>query len=77
MDTLSPSPDQMGVVTVAVLLPSRKYCSGHLKYTSTVPLHYLPYWSLEELKRVTHVYSKASKKVEDWFGMIGELLDTC
>ena len=70
-DALLTPPDSVEAVTILVSSPAEKYYSDFLKYSSTAPLHYLPTWSLEELKRVAHVYSKSPEEVEKRFNMIG------
>ena len=70
-DALLTPPASVEAVTILVSSPAEKYYSDFLKYSSTAPLHYLPTWSLEELKRVAHVYSKSPEEVEKRFDMIG------
>ena len=70
-DALLTPPDSVEAVTILVSSPAEKYYSDFLKYSSTSPLHYLPTWSLDELKRVAHVYSKSPEEVEKRFNMIG------
>ena len=70
-DALLTPPDSVEAVTILVSSPAEKYYSDFLKYSSTSPLHYLPTWSLDELKRVAHVYSKSPEEVEKRFNMMG------
>ena len=70
-DSLEPPPALVDAVTILVSSPAQKYYSNFLKYLPIPPLHYLPTWSLEELKRVAHVYLKSLEEVEKRFDMVG------
>ena len=70
-DSLEPPPALVDAVTILVSSPAQKYYSNFLKYLPIPPLHYLPIWSLEELKRVAHIYLKSPEEVEKRFDMIG------
>ena len=70
-DTLEPSPARVKAVTILVSSPSEKYYSEFLEDSSVPPLHYLPVWSLEELKLTAESYSKSPEEVEKRFNMIG------
>ena len=61
----------MNAITILVSSPSEKYYGDFMKLLPIPPLHYLPTWSLEELKRVAHVYFKSPEVVEERFNMIG------
>jgi hypothetical protein len=70
-DALLPPPGNVPAVTILVSSPSEKYYSDFLKYSSVSLLHYLPIWSLEELKLAAKSYSKSTEKVEERFNKIG------
>ena len=70
-DALQPPPDQVNAITILVSSPSEKYYGDFMKLLPIPPLHYLPTWSLEELKRAAHVYFKSPEVVEERFNMIG------
>ena len=70
-DALEPPPARVRAVTILVSSPARKYYSKFLPLSHVAPLHYLPTWSLEELKRAAHVYFKSPEVVEERFNMIG------
>ena len=70
-DALLIQPQAVDAVTILVSPPSEKYYSEFIEYTSTLMLHYLPVWSLEELQRVAHVYLRSPEEVERRFNMIG------
>jgi hypothetical protein len=70
-DALEPPPDQVNAVTILVSSPAQKYYSKFLTFVPVPPLHYLPFWSLEELELVAPFYSRDSKDVKKRFAMIG------
>ena len=51
-DTLLPPPGPQKAITILVSSPSEEYYSEFLKCSHVAPLHYLPTWSLDELKLV-------------------------
>jgi hypothetical protein len=51
-DALLQSPDRAKGVTIVVSPPEEKYYSKFPDLSHVAPLHYLPIWSLEELKLV-------------------------
>ena len=72
-DTLLSSPDGAKGTTILVSSPSEKHYSEFLKCSHVVPLHYLPIWSLEELKLMGPSYSRSEDVVKKRFNMIGGL----
>ena len=70
-DSLTPSPALTNAITILVSPPLRKYLSDRSKDPSIPPVHYLPTWSLEELRRVAHVYLKSPEGVEKRFYLMG------
>jgi hypothetical protein len=70
-DDLQPPPNVVKAITILVSSPMKKYYSKFLEYSSVPLLHYLPTWSLEELKRVADVYSIPLEEVENRFNLIG------
>jgi hypothetical protein len=70
-DALLSQPGDVAAVTILVSSPDRKYYSRFLEYSSVPLLHYLPIWSLEELKLAAESYSKSPEKVEERFNKIG------
>ena len=72
-DALLSSPDGAKGTTILVSPPSEKYYSGFLKCSHVVPLHYLPIWSLDELKLMAPSYNRSEDVVKERFDMIGGL----
>ena len=72
-DTLLSSPDGAKGTTILVSSPSEKHYSEFLKCSHVVPLHYLPIWSLDELKLMAPSYKRSEDVVEKRFDMIGGL----
>ena len=70
-DALLSPPGPLPAVTILVSSPSRMYYSTFLKYIPIPFLHYLPTWSLEELKKTANSYSMEEKEIEKRFNMIG------
>jgi hypothetical protein len=70
-DALQPPPGVVKAITILVSSPAKKYYSEFLKDSCAPPLHYLPIWSLEELKLLANSYSKSLEEVEDRFNLIG------
>ena len=70
-DALQPQPEKVNAITVLVSSPAEKYYSDFFNYSSIPPHHYLPVWSLEELKHVAESYSRSPEEVEKRFNMIG------
>ena len=70
-DALKPPPGRVNAVTILVSPPSRTYYSGFLKYLPVPFLHYLPTWSLEELKKLADFYSMTEEEIENRFNKIG------
>ena len=70
-DTLSDPPGERNAATVLVSSPARKHYSTFLKHLPIPPLHYLPLWSLEELKLVASSYGRKPEIVEERFKKIG------
>jgi hypothetical protein len=62
-DALLQSPDGAKGVTIVVSPPEEKYYSKFLDLSHVAPLHYLPIWSLEELKLVASSYGKNENMV--------------
>jgi hypothetical protein len=72
-DALLQSPEEAKAVTIMVSSPSEKYYSEFLKYSHVAPLHYLPVWSLDELKFVAPSYQRGIEEVEERYDVIGGL----
>ena len=72
-DALLSSPDGAKGTTILVSSPSEKHYSGFLKCSHVVPLHYLPIWSLDELKLMGPSYNRSEDVVKKRFNMIGGL----
>jgi hypothetical protein len=72
-DDVLPAPGLSSATTFLVSPPIREYYSSFLKNQPALPEHYLPVWSLEELKLVAPYYSKSPKEIEDRFDKIGGL----
>ena len=70
-DTLDPPPAKVGAVTILVSSPARRHYSTFPKLLPIPSLHYLPLWSLEELKLVGSSYRKKPEIVEERFSKIG------
>ena len=70
-DALEPPPALVNAATILVSSPAQKYYSDFLKYLPIPPHHYLLTWSLEELKRVAHIYLKSPEEVEKRFNQVG------
>ena len=70
-DALKSPPGPVDAVTILVSPPSRTYYSGFLKYLPVPFLHYLPTWSLEELKKLADSYSVTEEEIENRFNKIG------
>ena len=70
-DALLPPPGLPKAITILVSSPSEKYYSEFLKYSHVAPLHYLPVWSLDELKLVAPSYNRSEDVVKERFDMIG------
>ena len=70
-DALLPPPGQLSAVTILVSPPFKEYYSTFLSMSHVAPLHYLPVWSLEELKLVAKAYLKEPVYVEERFDKIG------
>jgi hypothetical protein len=70
-DALRPPPNIVEAITILVSSPSEKYYSKFLDYLPVPPLHYLPIWSLKELKLAAKSYSISLEEVEERFGKIG------
>ena len=60
-------------VTIVVSSPAEKYYSKFLECSHVAPLHYLPIWSLDELKLVAPLYNKSEDVVKERFRLIGGL----
>ena len=71
MDALKSPPGPVNAVTILVSSPSKMYYSAFLKYIPVPFLHYLPLWSLEELKKAADSYSMNHEEIENRFKMIG------
>ena len=70
-DALKSPPGPVDAVTILVSPPSRTYYSGFLKYLPVPFLHYLPTWSLDELKKLADSYSVTEEEIENRFNKIG------
>jgi hypothetical protein len=70
-DALEPPPNVVKAITILVTSPAKKYYSKFLEYSYVLPLHYLPIWSIEELKLAAKSHSKSPEEVEKRFNMIG------
>ena len=70
-DTLDPPPALVEAVTILVSSPARRHYSTFLKLLPMPPLHYLPLWSLDELKLVASSYGRKPEIVEERFKKIG------
>lgn len=70
-DSLESPPDESEAVTILVSYPDRNYFKTFLKYSSTAALHYLPVWSLKELKIAAPLHSRDLEVVEERYGLIG------
>jgi hypothetical protein len=70
-NSLLPPPGYVPAVTILVSSPGKQYYSAFLKLLPNELLHYLPIWSLEELKIVAPFYLKTPEEIEDRFGKIG------
>ena len=70
-DTLEPPPGQLEAITILVSSPARRHYSTFLKLLPMPPLHYLPLWSLDELKLVASSYGRKPEIVEERFEKIG------
>ena len=71
MDALKSPTGPVNAVTILVSSPSKMYYSAFLKYIPVPFLHYLPLWSLEELKKTADSYSMNHEEIENRFKMIG------
>ena len=60
-------------ITIVVSSPAEKYYSKFLECSHVAPLHYLPIWSLDELKLVAPLYNKSEDVVKERFRLIGGL----
>ena len=72
-DALLSPPGNLDAVTIVVSSPAEKYYSEFLKWSHVAPLHYLPVWSLDELRLVAPFYRRELEGVEERFNMIGGL----
>ena len=70
-DALKSPPGPVNAVTILVSSPSKVYYSEFLKYLPVPFLHYLPTWSLGELKKLADSYSVTEEEIEKRFNMIG------
>jgi hypothetical protein len=70
-DALLSQPGEVPAVTILVSSPAKEYYSKFLTYLPNSSLHYLPVWSLEELKLVAEFYSKSPEVVEGRFDKMG------
>jgi hypothetical protein len=70
-DALLPPPGDVPAVTILVSPPANQYYSKFLTYLPNSPLHYLPLWSLDELKLLAEFYMKTLGEVERRFTTIG------
>ena len=69
---LSPVDGAKGV-TIVVSSPAEKHYSKFLECSHVAPLHYLPIWSLDELRLVAPLYNKSEDVVKERFRLIGGL----
>ena len=70
-DALKSPPGPVDAVTILVSSPSKVYYSEFLKYIPVPFLHYLPTWSLKELKKLAGPYSVTEEEIENRFNKIG------
>jgi hypothetical protein len=70
-DDLEPPPDVVEAITILVSSPAKKSYSKFLRYSYAPPLHYLPIWSIEELKLAAKSYLKSPEEVEKRLNLIG------
>jgi hypothetical protein len=70
-DDLQPPPNVVKAITILVTSPVKKSYSKFLEYFYVPPLHYLPIWSLEELKLAAKSHSMPLEEVENRFNVIG------
>ena len=70
-DSLMPPPEERNATTILVSSPVGKFYKAFLKYSGTAPLHYLPVWSLKELKLMAPYFGRKPRLVESRFAQIG------
>ena len=72
-DALGPQPAKVETVTILVSSPTEKHYSQFLDRSHVAPLHYLPIWSLDELKLVAPSYNRDGDVIKKRFDVIGGL----
>ena len=70
-DSLESQPGISEATTVAVMYPYKYQFNAFLKHSHVAELHYLPVWSLEELKKAAPLHRRSLKEVEERHGLIG------
>jgi hypothetical protein len=73
-DALLDQPGRRNASTVLVSSPSEKYYSEFFKFIPIPPLHYLPIWSLKELKLVGPSYYRNENVVKERFNKVGGIV---
>ena len=70
-DSLESQPGTSRATTVAVMYPYKYQFNAFLKFSHVAELHYLPVWSLEELKKAAPLHKRSLKEVGERHGLIG------